>query len=197
MVAVNDFQDCVEILKEAKRHFRDSLSAFEFFDKHSMQAMTSSFPEQVQYPFGGDTMHRFFLNIEVEAYGPEDDVDGRLFSFLEKIGDRMEDGVVAQDSKQFDQLWFLRKGIITSGTQMGTIYQGNLAVPDLANYYDVIEAMHSRLAETEKLTAEEKDLVRILGYGHLADGDIQITLVTMGHNDETKVLREKVSNVFD
>ena len=91
-------------------------------------------------------MHRFYLNIEVEAYGPEDDVDGRLFSFLEKIGDKMEDGVVAQDSKQFDQLWFLRKGIITSGTQMGTIYQGNLAVPDLANYYDVIEAMHERLA---------------------------------------------------
>lgn len=67
-------------------------------------------------------MHRFFLNIEVEAYGPEDDVDSRLFSFLEKIGDKMEDGVVAQDSKQFDQLWFLRKGIITSGTQMGSIY---------------------------------------------------------------------------
>ena len=31
----------------------------------------------------------------------------------------------------------------------------------------------------------------------MAEGDIQITLVTIGHSDEAKVLREKVSGVFD
>ena len=74
--------------------------------------VAKAFPENAQYPF--DKEYPYALVIECEAYDEDDRADERMMAFLEKAGDLIEDGVVAQDRKQFDNLWFLRKGIITA-----------------------------------------------------------------------------------
>ena len=56
------------MLKEAKRHFRDSLSAFELMDKNSQTITFRAYPEKPEkYPF--DKEHNFAVLIEVEALG--------------------------------------------------------------------------------------------------------------------------------
>ena len=48
----------------------------------------------------------------------------------------------------------------------------NLAVPDTRDYYAVVEAIHAKLAASTEFTADEKDKVKPISYGHMADGDI-------------------------
>ena len=46
-----------------------------------------------KYPFS--KAHPFTMLIEVEARESDDNTDERLINFLERIGDHIEDGVVA------------------------------------------------------------------------------------------------------
>ena len=77
-----------------------------------MTIVAKAFPDKAQYPFDKEYPHTVI--VECEAYDEDDRADERMMAFLEKAGDLIEDGVVAQDRKQFDNLWFLRKGIITA-----------------------------------------------------------------------------------
>ena len=51
------------------------------------------------------------------------DADEKLYDLLESMGDEIIDGVVAQDQKQFDQLWFLRKESVNAGVSFGLVSQ--------------------------------------------------------------------------
>ena len=81
MVAVDSFEKCVEMLKLAKGHFRDSLSAFEVMDRHSTMITFKAFPDGPKYPFSSE--HPFSMLLEVEAYDENDPAEERLLAFLE------------------------------------------------------------------------------------------------------------------
>ena len=70
-----------------------------------------------------------------------------------------------------------------------------MALPNIHDYYSVMEAIHEELASTDKLTSDEKALVHPCGYGHMADGDIQMSIGAFG--PDSHALREKVSAVVD
>ena len=88
------------------------------------------------------------------------------------MGDSILDGVVAQDEKQFDQLWFIRKGIITACSDIGWLYKANVAMQAITDYYSPMHALNLAIEHSDIFTAEEKDLLVPCGYGHMADGDI-------------------------
>jgi len=58
----------------------------------------------------------FYLLIEV--LGENED---RLHAFLESAEDLIQDGVVPQDEKQFNQLWFFRKGVASAAAEIGHV----------------------------------------------------------------------------
>lgn len=118
-----------------------------------------------------------------------------MLAFLERVGDLLEDGVIAQDEKQFKQLWRIRKGIITAAYELGHIYKANVAVPNVNEYYEVMEAINSRISGANELTESEKALVMPCGYGHMAEGDIQISIGVVGV--ERAELRNRVSKLVD
>lgn len=164
-------------------------------DCSSMQNMVRAFPDKAQNPFKRD--YNFYLHIEVEAFDEaNDDASQRLLDFFERIGDSLRDGVVASDQKQFDQLWFLRKGIITSATQVGHLYHVNLAVPNIREYYSVVEAIRETIETSSEFTVEEKEIIVPLGYGHMADGDIQISTAVIG-GEEVLPTVSKAAKVLD
>ena len=70
-----------------------------------------------------------------------------------------------------------------------------MALPDIHDYYTVMEAVNEELASTDKLTSDEKALVHSCGYGHMADGDIQLSIGASG--PDSLALRDKVSAVVD
>ena len=65
-------------------------------------------------------------------------------------------------------------------------------MPNIYEYFSAMEAMKERLAATDQLTAEEKAKVYPCGYGHMAEGDIQMSIAIVGKDQEAKILREKV-----
>ena len=73
----------------------------------------------------------------------------------------------------------------------------NLAVPDIHEYYSVVEAIHAKLEASGEFTADERDKVKPISYGHMADGDIQISISVHGHGQESIPLVEKASRVLD
>ena len=100
LIAVDSFPKCVEMLRRAKKHFRDSLSAFEVMDKNSQTITFRAFPEMpAKYPF--DREHAFAVLIEVEALGEHDEhksmAEEQLLTFFEQNSEIIEDGVIAQD----------------------------------------------------------------------------------------------------
>ena len=57
----------------------------------------------------------------IEITSRINDEGTELFNLLENIADFMSEGVVAQDEKQYQQLWFLRKEIVNSGIDLGFV----------------------------------------------------------------------------
>ena len=51
-----------------------------------------------------------------------------------------------------------------------------MAVPKIDEYYSVLEVLKEKIATTNELTIEEKERITPYGFGHMADGDIHITI---------------------
>ena len=79
-------------------------------DSEAMDNMLEFTPD-AKSPF--DKSHRFYVLIEIASKALSDESDDgnldRLFNLIEVAGDAVSDGVVAQDSKQFRQIWDLRE----------------------------------------------------------------------------------------
>ena len=49
-------------------------------------------------------------------------------------------------------------------------------MPDIYNYYSPMEALNRELMSTDLLSDGEKGKIVPCGYGHMAEGDIQISI---------------------
>ena len=85
-----------------------------------------------------------------------------------------------------------------ASAEVGQNYQANIAMPAIEDYYSPVLAIKKELDNTSALTAEEKIKVVPCGYGHMADGDIQMSFSIGGKGDEEgKALFDKVSTLSD
>ena len=121
MIAVDSFESVQEVLKISRRTIGSGLSAVEFIDEHAMNLVTRQFKDNARFPF--DNQHPFYMLIEITSR--IDDEGTELSNLLENIADFMSEGVVAQDEKQYQQLWFLRKEIVNSGIDLGFVSSHN------------------------------------------------------------------------
>ena len=69
-------------------------------------------------------------------------------------------------------------------------------MPEIREYYAVVEATHAKLQSSTEFTAEEKEKVKPLAYGHMAEGDVSISFAVRGGEDSLPLV-EKVNKVFD
>ena len=57
--------------------------------------------------------------------------------------------------------------------------------------------LKEKIETTNELTSEEKERITPYGFGHMADGDIHITIIIKGEDHVAAPLREKVINIVD
>lgn len=129
MLAVSSFDSCVELLKRTRSFLGKKLSAFEFMDAQAMSIHQKAFKSQM--PFEQMEQPYYLL---VELLGDETEV----YTYVEEVGDLIEDGVVPRDEKQFDSLWFLRKGVASAAQELGHVFKTNTAVTSIDDYYGVV-----------------------------------------------------------
>ena len=58
-------------------------------------------------------------------------------------------------------------------------------------------AITELIKSSDKLTDAEKDLIVPCGYGHMADGDIQMSITALGTDESSALLRDKVVSLID
>lgn len=151
----------MKAFKLAKRDLGEVLSAFEFFDRQSLDLTLKHLPN-ARDPFTSITP--FYVLIETQGSNKEHD-DAKLFAYLESV---MEDGIVvdgvlAQDSNQADMFWEIREGISEACTKEGGIFKYDLSVP-VVKLYSVVEEIRDRLKQMGHYPGAIKEIV---GFGHV------------------------------
>ncbi|KAJ0040848.1 hypothetical protein Pint_28378 [Pistacia integerrima] len=84
----------------------------------------------------------------------------------------ISDGVLAQDINQASSFWRIREGVPEALMKAGAVYKYDLSLP-VEKMYDLVEEMRLRLGQTAK----------VIGYGHLGDGNLHLNISAPQYND--------------
>ncbi|KAG2696305.1 hypothetical protein I3760_07G053500 [Carya illinoinensis] len=170
-LACKDYSSCQKLLLEAKRRLGEVLSAFEFLDNQSLDLVLNHL-EGVRNPLP-PSMHNFYVLIETtgsdESYDKE-----KLEAFLLRSmeGGLISDGVLAQDINQASSFWRIREGVAEALMKAGAVYKYDLSLP-VEKMYNLVEEMRIRLGDSSK----------VIGYGHLGDGNLHLNISTPQYDD--------------
>lgn len=170
-LACKDYFSCQKLLFEAKRRLGEILSAFEFLDNESLNLVLHHL-EGVRNPLP-PSMHNFYVLIETtgsdESYDKE-----KLEAFLLRSMEAglISDGVLAQDINQASSFWRIREGVAEALMKEGAVYKYDLSLP-VEKLYNLVEEMRTRIGNSAK----------VIGFGHLGDGNLHLNISTPQYND--------------
>jgi (R)-2-hydroxyglutarate---pyruvate transhydrogenase len=172
---LESFEKVQEAFREAKTQLSEILSAFELMDGNTQLILKNAkgmkMPLQGEYPF-------YCL---VETSGSNSDHDNeKLQGYLEHVMGEgiVEDGVLAQDQTQIDELWACREGISEALGHWGGVYKYDLSIP-IDEMYKLVDDTRDRLNKAG-LVGETDDFpaVDVVGYGHMGDANLHLNVAT-------------------
>lgn len=162
-----------ELFTRARSALGEIMSAFEFWDNACNEALRKHHSNI----FAGNSPG-FCVLIETAGSNAEHDT-AKLTSFLEDImaESLVEDGVIAQDQKQQQELWARREGIPEACSKQpllgnakdggfGQVHKFDISLPADC-YYDLVPVLRERCPEG----------LNVFGFGHIGDGNLHINLV--------------------
>lgn len=188
-LAVSSYEAVQKVFIAARRELSEILSAFEFMDGRSQvltaRHLKADHPiESGQYPF--------YILIETSGSVKEHD-DEKLEGFLEKVMEEglVEDGTIAQDQTQFQNLWAWRESIPEASTMAGGVYKYDVSLP-LVDLYLLVEVVDERLkkAGISDVQDENKPVVGAIGYGHIGDGNLHLNVCVRQYSKEIEKILE-------
>lgn len=166
-----DFEAVKAALKKARTELGEILSAFEFLDRNSLDCVLANLdrtrdPLQSPYPF--------YVLVETSGSNKEHDQE-KLNKFLENImgASIVADGVVAENTTQAADIWRLRESVAEALQKAGAVYKYDISLP-LSHFYSIVEAMRDRLQGKAK----------VMGYGHVGDGNIHLNISAAQYSKE-------------
>ena len=83
------------------------------------------------------------------------------------------DGVLAQDTTQFQSLWSIRESAAEAAGKTGSVYKYDVSVP-VPKMYSLVEKMRARLREAGIMEGDgttDGAIRALAGYGHMGDGE--------------------------
>jgi FAD/FMN-containing dehydrogenase len=162
-----------QAFREAKGQLSEILSAFELMDGRSQKLVHRVTGKKM--PLEGE--HPFYCLIETS--GSNADHDGeKLEKFLEHVMENeiVQDGILAQDQTQFQELWKWREGITECLGHDGGVYKYDLSIP-IHELYDLVNETRDRLTDAGLLgTDDSHPVVDVVGYGHMGDGNLHLNV---------------------
>ncbi|KAI8911757.1 hypothetical protein EDD86DRAFT_203201 [Gorgonomyces haynaldii] len=179
VLAVPSYEHVQEIFKKAKMDLGEILSAFEFFDTHCMDLVEKHLEKPS--PFGEKSP--FYVLIETSGSNKEHD-DQKLDQFVEQLMEHemVGDGVLAQDQTQIQHFWSIREGIPEACAKEGGNFKYDLSVP-LEHLYPLVQDMQKHLNN-------QSSIKKVVGFGHMGDGNVHLNIMTTGWTKENEALIE-------
>lgn len=179
-LACDSFGHVQQTLLLARRRLGEILSAVEFLDSESMAMVTAHLPD-CRNPLegsaaGSSAAGPFYMLIE--THGSNEVHDGqKLEAFLEEASSSgaVQDGLLAQSGAQADAVWRVREGVTESLVRRGAVYKYDVSMP-VAEMYQLVEDMRGRLAGFAD--------VRVVGYGHVGDGNLHLNVSAPEYSEQ-------------
>ena len=195
------FQKATEVLKLAKIKLGEILSAFEFLDEESITLACAKL-ENVHNPLANACKTPFALIVETRGSNNMHDRE-KFDGFLEECMSQglVDDGVVAQDGSQANEIWRLREGVTEALRIRGATYKYDVSIP-ISQMYSLVPETRARLesAFLGNTSADPDEKILVVGYGHMGDGNLHLNISAPAYSEDiAKILEpwvyEKVASM--
>jgi D-2-hydroxyglutarate dehydrogenase len=175
LFGLESFAKCVEMLKLARGLLGEILSAYEFFDRESLDLVLAQL-SGTRDPLPGKPCE-FYVVIETSGSDAKHDT-AKLDAFLNVVKSQriVVDGVVGRDEKHAFALWTLRERISVALKYAGAVYKYDLSLPT-ARMYNLVVVLRDRLRPMFG------SRVKVLGYGHAGDGNLHLNVSCAEYDD--------------
>merc|ERR1712038_1480680 len=170
-LSLPDFPSVLDTFRECKGRLGEILSSCEFIDAGSMDCVTQNL--NLTCPLEPSN---FYMLIETSGSKAEHDEE-KLNLFLEEMLEKgsVSDGTVAAAPGKQKELWQLRERIAEALLKDGYCYKYDISLP-LSVFYESVTVMRERL--------EGKGATRVVGYGHVGDGNMHLNITTPQYSQE-------------
>ncbi len=167
LVAVGGMAEAVELLGRTRSAFGDSIEAFEYLPRAALELARTHLAGVIA-PF--DAPHPGCVLIELAAPRTLPELGARFEEYLgaEVEAGRALDAVLAASGQQRDALWFLREHIPEAQVREGASIKHDVSLP-IARLAEFVGTAERRLAELAPGA-------RVVGYGHVGDGNLHFNL---------------------
>ncbi|XP_078063963.1 D-2-hydroxyglutarate dehydrogenase, mitochondrial isoform X3 [Mustelus asterias] len=166
----DSFEKILDIFKESKSMLGEILSAFEFLDYNCRAIVCEHL--KLRNPLQEAP---FYILIETSGSNHDHDQE-KLNHFLEKVMacGLVTDGTMATEENKIKAIWALRERISEALVHDGFVYKYDISLP-LERIYEIVTNMKNRLGKRAK---------RVIGYGHLGDGNLHLNIVAEGYDQQ-------------
>ncbi|KIY50640.1 FAD-binding domain-containing protein [Fistulina hepatica ATCC 64428] len=191
MFALPCFENILPLYSQVKRGLGEILSAFEYLDRTAYDVSVKHNPGRALRPEEVEGA-RCFVLIETSGSNKEHDEEKLNKLLKELLGVEkplVNTGVISQTPAQFASLWALREGVAASIAREGKCYKYDIGVPQ-ASFQECVDAIRERLRSTGLLRQEgepvegQPKVKHVLGYGHIGDGNLHLTVVAEAYTDD-------------
>lgn len=185
---LESYEKVQEAFKEAKKSLQEILSAFELMDGQSQKLYKSATGNKL--PLEND--HPFYVVIETSGSNSDHDSE-KLTAFLEHVMGEgiVEDGVVAENETQSQNLWACREGISEASQHFGGVYKYDLSIP-LPELYKLVEETREKFLTNGLMseTDESCPVLDVVGYGHMGDSNLHLNVATRRYDKAVEKVLE-------
>jgi FAD/FMN-containing dehydrogenase len=205
LLVCNSYQDVLSVLQSAKEELAEILSAMELMDLKTLMLVREFITDvnsgeaqllkQMMTTGSNSTQQSKPLYLLVETQGSNSQHDSsKMDSFLTRLyeSEAIHNGFLAQDSKQMMSMWSIRESCNPSVAKAGYVHKFDVSIP-IDEYIDVAEEVKVRLDDctiTTTTTSSSKPAVCV--WGHVADGNAHINIVTPGEYQKNDALAEYI-----
>ncbi|KAF1993548.1 hypothetical protein P154DRAFT_527691, partial [Amniculicola lignicola CBS 123094] len=184
---LESYEKVQEAFKEAKNQLSEILSAFELMDGRSQtllrKAKGNKLPLEQDYPF--------YCLIETSGSNTDHDSE-KLQTFLEHVMENeiVQDGVLAQDQTQIQELWSCREGVPEVLGHWGGVYKYDLSIP-ISDMYDLVNDTRDRMMKAGLVGDDESHpVIEVVGYGHMGDANLHLNIPVRRYDKEVEKVLE-------
>ena len=167
LVAIDGIAAAVALLGRIRDAFGDGVEGFEYLPQIAHELALAHVPGVIT-PF--DRPHPAFALVELAVPGTEAAAGEHFAEFLaaEAGAGRIRDAVVARSGAERDALWHLREHIPEAQARAGASIKHDVSLP--------VALLAEFIARAERRLAPIAPAARIVGYGHVGDGNLHFNL---------------------
>lgn len=161
LFGVETLENLTKLFSLAGR-YKLNTTAYEMFDDKCLKKVQSH--TSLKAPFSQS--YPCYALLEIEKSSPQE--QEKLESFVEKAFEEglAVDGVVAQNSQQFQDFWSMREFIAESIVAAAVTHKNDVSIP--------LTHIATFVNELDKLISEKHPTVEVAIFGHIGDGNLHI-----------------------